>query len=65
MPRTTMSGAGRPSRVHDSGVTRPCGALLDAVVADGCRGVERLVDVLAREVLDEPVSSARPTQSPA
>ena len=32
----------------------PLRALLDPVVAHGGRGVERLVDVLAREVLDEP-----------
>ena len=31
----------------------PLGALLDPVVADGGRGVERLVDVLPRELLDE------------
>ena len=30
------------------------GALLDAVVAHRGRGVERLVDILARDVLDEP-----------
>ena len=39
--------------VHDSGVTRPCGPLLDAVVADRRRGVERIGDVLPRDVLHE------------
>ena len=37
--------------VHDSGLTWPCGLLLDAVVADRSRGVQRLADLAGLELI--------------
>ncbi len=54
MPRTNqLCRCSAEPCVHDSGIDPTLRALLDAVVADCRGGVERVGDVLTREVLDE------------
>ena len=51
--------------VHVSGSTRPVAALLDAVVADGRRGVEAVGDVGSVSSSMKPVSTAWAAHTPA